>query len=297
MSGIYGGFEELLYTSDNLDDTPTCRGITTRLNPILDPSNISIRGTGNRNLYDILLGMRRIQVAIDILPTNIDFIKTYQNGQAYPAYIHYANKTNNTGLTFVAPRFNRMSLESRHNEAIRATIEVWAEDLVDPAGTTLPAISGWPSAPSLIIPYRWSHSTLTISDPTPTVEDAWWSWRYEVNNNLQILGNVDDGGIRDIVPKHSDVSGLIIKDMASFSEWTELMKGTVGRVLGAHPTPEEPKINIKIEIDGSNGPSPPYDTDSVTLLDKSCRWGRIEAPTGAEDLQAKRFPFTALGIG
>jgi len=300
LSSIYGGFEELIYTSDVGESLPDCVGITTRLNPIIDPSNINIRGTGSRNLYDILLGMRQIQFSIDILPSNIDFIKDYQDGQTGPDYLHYANKTLNTGITFVYPFFNRLSVESRHNEAISATIEIWAQDLIDPADTPMDPIEDWPAAPSLVTPYRWLDSELTLG---VVPETAWWSWRYEANNNLQLLGNVEDGGIRAVKARHTEVSGLIIKDMASFSEWKELMDGTVGPdtlepPAGVHDSPEESKFNIKIEVYGSGGPQdPPRSGSAVSLLDNLCRWGRIEAPTGAEDLQAKRFPFTARGLG
>lgn len=273
MSSIYGGFEELIYTSNALGAgaTATPVGITTRLNPILDPSNINIRGTGKRGLYDILLGMRQIQFAIDILPTDIDFIADYQDGQTEIPYLHYKNIRSNTGLLFMNAVFNRTSVESRHNEAISATIEVWADDM-----SALFPVDTW-SPLTDVEPYRWLHSTLKI----PVLETAWWSWRYEVNNNLQRLGNVDDGFTRDIKARQRDVSGLIVKDLASFDEWVGLMA-------------EPGKFNITIQVDGDTGPG----TGSVVdlLNQDGCRWGRIEGPTGAEDLQAKRFPFTAKDL-
>ena len=273
MSSIYGGFEEIIYTSSSLGAGATAApvGITTRLNPILDPNNINIRGTGKRGLYNILQGMRQPQFAIDILPTDIKFISDYQDGQTEIPYLHYKNIRTNLGLLFINAVFNRTSVEARHNAAIMATIEVWADDV-----TVLMPMDTWDPL-TAIEPYRWLHSVLKI----PVTETAWWSWRYEVNNNLQSLGNVDDGGIRDIKPKQRDVSGLIIKDLASFDEWVTLMAETA-------------KFNITIQVDGDTGPG----TGTVVdlLNQDACRWGRIEGPTGAEDLQAKRFPFTAIDL-
>lgn len=260
MSSIYGGFEEVIYTSGNTG-AATAIGITTRLNPILDTSNINIRGTGRRGLYNILLGMRQPQFTMDILPTNINFIESYQDGQTMPKYLHYVYNDGADGLSFEWPRFNRVSVEARHNEAITATIELWAENVTD--------LVSFSWGDHNVTPYRWSDSSLTIG-PAVDPETKWWSWRYEINNNLQRLGNVASGATRDIKARHRDVTGLIVKDLESFDEWVDLMS-------------EQVKFNITIEV------------DSVDLINQdACRWGRLEAPVGPEDLQAKRFPFTAI---
>ena len=281
---IYGGFDYIIYTSadsDGADATP--RGITTRLNPILDPSNINIRGTGRRGLYDILLGMRQPQFTMDILPSDIDFIGDYQDGQTSIPRLHYRNVPEGEGLTFTNAVFNRVSVESRHNEAISATIEVWAESLQEL--TT----QNWLTL-SAVTPYRWLHSTLKIGPPVlPVTQTAWWSWRYEVNNNLQRLGVVSTGATRAVKARHREVTGLIVKDLAGYSEWTDLMV--------VAPLNEEDKFNITITVDGSNGPSPPAVTAPIDLINQdACRWGRLEAPVGPEDLQAKRFPFLAIDL-
>ncbi len=278
MSSIYGGFEEIVYTSSAIGagETATPVGITTRLNPILDPSNISVRGTGKRGLYDILLGMRQPQFTMDILPSDIDFIGDYQDGQTEIPYLHYRNTRTGTGLTFTNVVFNRVSVESRHNEAITATIEAWSE------GLQALTSQSWGTL-SAVTPYRWLYSSLSIAS---VPETEWWSWRYEVNNNLQSLGNVATGAIRDVKARHRDVNGLIVKDLASFAEWTELMV--------VAPASEEAKFNITITIDGAGSPGSASDVDLLNQDD--CRWGRLEAPVGSEDLQAKRFPFLAIDL-
>jgi len=268
---IFGGFEELIYTSSLPGEAADPIGITTRLNPILDTSNINIRGTGRRGLYNILLGMRQPQFTIDILPTDIDFIWGYQDGQTPIPYLHYRNTTLGEGLTFTNAVFNRTSVEARHNEAISATIEVWADDITGNPGITF-------NVPTDFTPYRWLDSYLRIGDSDP--ETKWWSWRYEVNYNLQRLGNVSDGDTRAIKTRHFETTGLIVKDLTNFSEWIDLMD------------PDEPYFNITIKVNGSG--SPGSDTWRELLNQDVCRWGRLEAPVGPEDLQAKRFPFTAI---
>jgi hypothetical protein len=276
LSSIYGGFEELVYTSDNPTGAATPFGITTRLNPILDPSNISVRGTGKRGLYDILLGMRQPQFTMDILPSDIDFIADYQNGQTEIPYLHYRNVPASAGLTFTNAAFNRVSVEARHNEAITATIEVWADGM-----TTLKPMTPWNT--HAVTPYRWLYSKLSMGPlpAAPVEETQWWSWRYEVNNNFQRLGNTSTGATRDIKARHREVTGLIVKDLESFAEWSDLMV-------------EQAKFNITIEVNGSGSPG---SGSWKTLLDQdACRWGRLEAPVGPEDLQAKRFPFLATDL-
>ncbi|GAG31424.1 unnamed protein product, partial [marine sediment metagenome] len=124
-----------------------------------------------------------------------------------------------------------------------------------------------------LTPYRWSASDLYIGGGPE--RDNWWSWRYEVNNNLQRLGNVNDGGTRHIKARHRDVSGLIVMDAEDFAEY-----GDISDLVA-----EMTYFNITIEL------------DTVDLLNCSyCRWGRLETPSGPEDLIAKRFPFTATDL-
>lgn len=268
MSSIFGGYEPLIYTSDGgtkNNGAFTNRGVATRINPILDPGNIEIDGSGRRGLYDILLGMREPQFTLDMLFTDKTFISTFQDGLTAPPWLHYRIPgTPDSGLTFEAPKINRVSVEARHNEAIMATIEFWAKAV---SAIAIPG-SGWPGVVST--PYRWSDSDLTIG----ILQTDWWSWRYEVNNNLQRLGNVADGGTRDIKARNRRVTGTIIKDCSSYAEYIALAD------LGS----EAAKFNITIEV------------DSLPLLNVDCRWGRLEAPSGPTDLIAKRFPFVAKDL-
>ena len=172
---------------------------------------------------------------------------------------------------------NRLTLEGRHPDAIRCTAEFWAGgDSTYPVGildwdgpTGVPGCS-WGARQTT--PYRWLHSDLRIGG---VPETQWWSWRYEVNNNLQRLGNVADGSTRAIQPKQRDVSGLIVKDLEDFEEYGDL----------ANLVAEAARFNIRIRL------------DSTELLNcDRCRWGTLEVPSGPEDLIAKRFPFTATDL-
>ncbi|MBU0846922.1 hypothetical protein KKH23_06990 [Patescibacteria group bacterium] len=264
---ILGGYEALVYTSSGVSKSSgdaTNVGVMTRINPTLDPGNISVRGTGKRGLYDILLGMREPKFTFDMLFTDKDFIITYQDGLTAIPWLHLRFPGSpDSGLTFENVHFNRSSVESRHNEAISATIEAWSESL---------GALGDPDWQAVVsTPYRWLDSSLSIA---ATPETEWWSWRYESANNLQRLGNVDDGGTRSLTAKQREVSGLIVMDLDNFSEYTDLMNLVT----------EEDKFNITIQV------------DSEDLLNAYCRWGTLEAPAGPEDLIAKRFPFTALDL-
>lgn len=263
---ILGAYEALVYTSSGVDkDTgnATNVGVMTRINPILDPGNIEIAGTGARGLYDVLLGMREVQFSADMLFTDESFLTTYQDGLTAIPWLHLRFATSALGLTFENAYINRITVEARHNQAISASIEFWAED-VSALGTPT-----WLAA--VTTPYRWSDSTLSIG---LVLQTTWWSWRYEIVNNLQRLGNVDDGDTRSIRARHRRVTGLIIIDLTAFTDYTALVN------YAAEPA----KFNITI------------DCNSVDLINNNCRWGRLEAPGGPEDLIARRFPFVALDI-
>ena len=259
---IHGGFQANVYWSNTKGSgTANHIGITTRISPTIEPNNIEARGTGRRGLYNILLGMIEPRVTLDLLLNDKTFLTTYQNGQTAIPFLHL--KTGSIGITFTNVYVNRCTVTSRHNEGLEVSVELWAE-----SGEIL-ASQSWGS-PSQTF-YRWLDTLLYI-DAVP--ETQWWEWRYEINNNLQRLGNVSSGATREIVAKHRAVTGSLVKDLRSWTEFIGLM----------NTASEQADISITITLDGS------------TLINSDGRWGPIEAPHGPEDLIAKRFPFTLLDV-
>ena len=275
MSSILGGFLGTIYTHTSMTTgTATNRGVITRITPVIDPGNLNIRGTGERGLYDILIGRREPRLTIEFLPTDKSWLASIQDGSSGTEFL-FLKFVGNKGLTFVDAYVNRFSAEVQNGETIRCTAEFWAGgDATYPVGVidwddVTPTCS-WGARQTT--PYRWLDSDLRIGVATET---QWWSWRYEVNNNLERLGNVATGGTRAIKPKQRDVTGLIVKDLEDFEEYGDI----------ADLTSEMARFNIRVRIDGT------------ALLDcDRCRWGTLEAPTAPEDLIAKRFPFTATDL-
>jgi hypothetical protein len=259
---IQGGFQANVYESlaKGSGDADHI-GITTRISPAVEPNNIPARGTGRRGLYNVLLGMIEPQLSLDMLLNDKAFLTSYQNGQNPIPFLHL--KTGSIGITFTNAYVGRCAVTSRHNAGLEVSVDIWAEE-----GEAL-ASQSWQS-PTLSF-YRWLDTVFSI-DSTP--ETQWWEWRYEINNNLQRLGNVDDGGTREIVARHRDVTGSLVKDLRDWDEFVSMMNVAA----------EEDLIEILIELDGT------------TIINADARWGRIEGPTGAEDLIAKRFPFTLLDV-
>jgi len=262
LSDIQGGFDALVYTSSTKTGSATNVGIATRVNPITNPGNIDVPGTGRRGLYDILLGTVEPIFNMDFRPTAVSFIDSYQDGQTAIPFLHL--KSGSIGITFTNVYINTISVEQRVSDALQASAEMWAEK-----GEAL-ASASWGAV--VTTPYRWLDTTLDIGGVTET---EWHMWRYEVNNNLQRLANVATRGTREIVGRNRTVSGQIQKDLRDYDEFIDLMD-----LAGSEPS----KFNITIDVDGTD------------LLNKNCRWGRIEAPAGPEDLVLKRFPFTALDL-
>jgi hypothetical protein len=276
-SNIFGGWIATLGYSSGYNDNSvvTNVGVVTRVTPRLDPSNINIRGTGERGLYDILLGMRDPRLTVEFLITDDTFISTYQSGTTGIAFLHLRFTGTTDGVTLVNAKVNTLSCEGEHNNAIRLTIEFWGGG----SATYPTGIIQWNGVvptqtwgARVTTPLRWLDSVVSIAAST---ESAWWSWRYEVNNNLQRLGNVSTGGTRDLKVRQRDVTGLIVIDLEDLDEY-----GTLADISS-----EMAKFNITINLDG---------TDLLNC--DNCRWGILEAPFGPEDLIAKRFPFTATDL-
>lgn len=272
---ILGGFLGTVYTGTTMGSAKINRGVITRFNPQLDPGNLPVRGTGERGLYDVLIGHRQPVFSIDFVPTDKDWIASIQDGTTVTAFLHLYFSSVGKGLTFENAVVNRLSLEGAHGEIVRATAEFWSG-----GGSNWPVgIRDYDDTPPTgsygareTTPYRWLDSTLSIAT---ILQTQWWNWRYEVNNNLQRLGNVSDGSTRSITPRTRDVSGLIVKDCEDFAEYGDL----------ADLVAEAARFNITITL------------DTVEMLNcDRCRWGRLETPASAEDLIAKRFPFTATDL-
>jgi len=282
---ILGGFLGTVYTATTLTSgIPENRGVITRFSPVLDPGNIPVRGTGEKGLYDILIGFRQPRLTLEFLPTDEVWIEDIQDGSLGIKYL-ILRFVGNIGLIFVNPYVNRFTLEATHGEAIRCTAEFWAAgDVTYPVGVVnfaaaSPTPASWgarvgsPDSPV----YRWLDSDLYIGGYPGTPITDWWSWRYEVNNNLQRLGNVATGGTRLIEGKQRDVTGLIVRDCMNFAEYWQIAN------LGT----EMDEFNIAVTLGATN---------RVMLDCDYCRWGTLEAPSGPEDLIAKRFPFTATDL-
>ena len=80
---ILGGFLGTVYTHTSMNaGTAINRGVITRFNPVLDPGNINVRGTGERGLYDVLLGFRQPRFTIEFMPQSEAWIKSIQDGSA-----------------------------------------------------------------------------------------------------------------------------------------------------------------------------------------------------------------------
>lgn len=258
---IQGGYGTNVYQSQTIAGNASHIGITTRISPVVEPNNIDARGTGRRGLYNVLLGMIEPQITLEMNLNDKAFLTDYQDGQTAIPFLHL--KTGSIGVTYTNAYVNRVSVTSRHNEALAVTVEIWAEE-----GEALAAATfGSPS----VVPYRWLDTTLLL-DAVP--ETQWWEWRYDINNNLQRLGDVDSGGTREIVARHRNVSGSLVKDLRSWSEFITMMD----------TSSEDGLVAFLMTIDG------------VAVINSDGRWGRIEAPTGPEDLIAKRFPFTLLDV-
>lgn len=281
MSAILGGFLGTVYTAPSMAADKVNRGVITRFNPTLSPGNLPVRGTGERGLYNILIGRREPVFTIDFLPTDADWLASLRSGSAGDSLMHLYFQSVNKGLTFENYACNRLSIEGREGEIIRASAEFWAG-----GGTNWPVgIKDYDDvAPTgsygdrEILPYRWLDSKLHIGVVSPVL--TWWSWRLEINNNLRRLGDVEDGSTRDLQARQRDVSGLVVMDLADFAEYELIADVTI---------PDMAYFNITIEL----GPTGAL----VDMLNcNSCRWDRLEAPSGPEDLIAKRFPFTATDI-
>ncbi|GAG18173.1 unnamed protein product, partial [marine sediment metagenome] len=119
MSNILGGFLGTVYTADLIDGAKVNRGIITRFNPTLDPGNLPVKGTGERGLYNNLIGRRAPVFSIDFLPSDTegrDWIKAIQGGTPVGTLLHLYFKEGNRGLTFQNYAVNRLSVEAREGE-------------------------------------------------------------------------------------------------------------------------------------------------------------------------------------
>ncbi len=270
MSLIAGGFQVELHTSATETGATTFRGFVQRINPAMNPNNINVRGGGRRGLYDVLLGMREPTITLDLILTDETFLSTYQNGETPVSWVHVRyNLDTPFGLSYQTVRMNTVSVECRAGEAVRATIELWAVLVQDLALANFASPSG--------TAIRWSDTDFFLDeDGQGFVEElTWQSWRYEVNNNLQRLPNVNSGATRDMVPRQRGVTGMLVKDLADFDEYLSIVD-------------EDAKIDFKLEINGVGTPT--------IMFSNEGRWGRLEGPGGIEDLVYKRYPFTLLDL-
>jgi len=264
---IKGGWDTTIWYG--AAPTPTCLGVVTRPDPVLDPALIEVRGTGKRGLREIVLGLKDFRVNVEWAPASVSFITSFQAG-AEIAALHY--KAGAVGLTFKPAYVERLSVSCRAGDIARCSGEFVAKEVV-----TLEAISGTEVNTVL----DWTNFEVKVAPKTaptvPATNSKWHEWRYEVRNNFERLANVNAKTTRSLEQKHREVSGLIVWDLEDYAEWLEFVGGDA-----------EQKFYIQIK-QGAN-----YLLGSASGV--YSQWGRLESPHGPEDLQLKRFPFTSVDL-
>jgi len=264
LSNILGGFEGKVYKSTTEEGAKTNIGVVTRFNPLVDPGNIEVRGTGRRGLYNILLGVREPRFEIDMLVQDPTFLDLIMDGQTALSWLHLKVGAGGQGLTFEEVFANRITGSCRVGEAVNATVEFWAEDCS--SYQTTGAIGA-----DLDTPMRWSDSVVSLAGATIT---DWHEWRFEVNNNLQRLPNVTEGSTRDIKGRHRDVSATLIRDLANYTDYINLMNLSSEMAI----------FNFTLSLLGTE------------MINSNARYGVLASPSGAEDLISKQFPLEILDL-
>jgi len=263
LSNILGGFEGKVYSSTEEDSAKTNIGVVTRFNPLVDPGNIEVRGTGRRGLYNILLGVREPRFEIDMLLQDPTFLDNILDGQTALSFLHLKVGSGGEGLTFTEAFGNRITGSCKAGDAVNATIEFWAKDCA--------ALASGATTVDLDTPMRWSDSVVSVDGETVT---DWHEWRFEVNNNLQRLPNVIEGGTRAIKGRHRNVSATLIRDLDDYAKYVELMSVAAEMAI----------FNFTLTL------------GSTAIISSNARYGVLASPSGPEDLIAKQFPLEILDL-
>ena len=264
MSNILGGFEGKAYKSTTEEGAKTNLGVVTRFNPLVDPGNIDVRGTGRRGLYNILLGIREPRFEMDLLVADESFLDDIIDGQTAISWLHLKVGAGGAGLSFEEAYANRITGSCRAGEAVNATVEFWSEGAQ--AYVSAGAIGADQTTPK-----RWSDSVVSLAGATIT---DWHEWRFEVNNNLQRLANVADGGTRAVKARHRDVSATLIRDLVNYTDYVNIL----------NLASEQAIFNFTLSLEGTE------------LINSNARYGPLASPAGGEDLITRQFPLEILDL-
>ena len=191
---MYGAHEAKLYyvTEDPYGTTPpnpAMFGMNENLEsvePVIDPSNIKLRGFGSRDLTDIEPGLRKVNLKIVYFLPNDDILHFLQNiNTLYPQTIEviYTKDSAIVSLRHMGCIFDKATVSCSMEGAIKAEIDLIAQNLIpETAEISKPT----PTDYGGLVPF--TKSFIKIGDPDGSnlvATDEVTDWKCTINNYLK----------------------------------------------------------------------------------------------------------------
>jgi hypothetical protein len=276
---IYAGFEARLY--EFLEATygvgPTTEDMnevyfTESIEPSVDPSLIKVRGIGSRDLAQIIRGLQNVTLKVVILPKPdlqswIDYIVSNPD-KSFTLEALYTKGANIKSLRHYGCRMNSVEMECEAEELLRATMTFFGQKFE--TATNKMSSGSYNTVPGDLTPWYNTY----IKKAGVTFEKC-VAWKFTVNENLKQVAVIPSGGtgylLKYLQPRHREVTGELTVNFEDQTEFNEVVNDN----------------EFSLEFG--------FGTSKKATL-SNCKWSKITAPTGPEDLIAFKLPFVAKSI-
>jgi hypothetical protein len=282
MPETYSAHESRIYYVEEtaFGQTPTNPSMLSvpaeSLEPSVSPNNIKLRGVGSIDLQAIKKGLRTPSLKINFpLPSDapinlIQYAKAELDKSLSVQVLYYkgafASATNVVSLLHIGCRFQRITVECSVEDVVKATAELFAQDVT--AGTA--KISGATYADySGAVPFYESY----VKKDTTSLERV-TDWKFTLENNLKQVPVIraTNGNILKYLPyRHRDLTGDVVFEFESKEEFDDVTSDT--------------EFALEFGLGG---------THKAVL--SGCKWENLAAPTRIEELVSLKAAFVAKTI-
>jgi len=270
VSMPYGGHEAKLYyveetTYGVTPATPAMHGIGSviSVDPILNPSNIKVRGTGSRDLQFIKRGLRQADLKVNYHPHTL-FMADLTLLNSYSIEIVYEKASGIFALLYQGCRINNVTAECSVEDCLKMTTDFIGRN----AGILTTKVGQSYTDHEAAIPFYESY----VKKNTVTLERV-TDFKFEIANNLKripVIRGQDGYMLKYLTARHRDLSGEVTFNFETDEEFDDAINDN--------------EFSLEFGLGGTN---------KANFV--GCKWQNVSTPTRIEDLVALKAPFVAKG--
>jgi len=261
-----------------IPDAPAMIGIQNveSVEPAVNPGNILLRGIGSRDVNQIKMGLRRVNLKVAYEVPSDDVLSFMQHALTlYPltCEVIYDKESSIVDLRHLGCKFDQLTVQCSVEDVLKATVDLVGQDL-DPQNATISDATYTDFGGGIGYNQCFVQRGNADGSNLQTLEEI-TDWKFTVNNNLKAIPVIrsENGGLLKFLQSlKRDLTGEVTFDFES---------GNRSRFYDAVSDSE---FSLK------------FGMGAKYFLFKYCKWDIVASPTKLDDLVPNNVSFTSSDV-